>query len=170
MLSRSPTERYDPRKFSRYAQDLSRAILSMRRLTEPAIVDGIMRPAGFEFEDTSAGPHRRTSESGFAYHPQFVDLTVTPLPPLAPMTEPKKMTPPGSFAAGLKAMMDEARAGVEKARTDGHAKVKEAVGKLAEAKVATVTVSANIAKTIEDEAASVMSELGQISNDLGSAA
>jgi len=44
-----------------------------RRLTEPAMVDGVMRPAGFEFEDLSAGPHRRTGD-GFAYHPQFVNI------------------------------------------------------------------------------------------------
>lgn len=73
----------------------------------------------------------------------------------------------GSFAASLKAMMDEARAGLEQARSDGKARVSEAVGKFAEAKTATVSVAGNIAKTIEDEAASVMAELGQISNSLG---
>jgi hypothetical protein len=80
-------------------------------------------------------------------------------------TEP--MTKPGSFAAGIRAMMDEARAGVAKAREDGLAKVGDAVKKLDEAKVATVSVAGQMAKTIEDEAAEVMSELGQISNDLG---
>ena len=74
---------------------------------------------------------------------------------------------PGSFAASIKAMMDEARAGVTKAREDGLAKVGDAVGKLNEAKVATVAVAGSMAKAIEDEAAEVMSELGQISNDLG---
>jgi hypothetical protein len=94
----------------------------------------------------------------------------TPLPPVglmpAPTTETKPMsTPaPGSFAASLRAMMDEARAGVEQARTDGLAKVKDAVGKLGEAKVAVSQVTGSMARTIEDEAASVMAELGQISN------
>lgn len=74
---------------------------------------------------------------------------------------------PGSFAAGIRAMMDEARAGVAKAREDGLAKVGDAVKKLDEAKVATVAVAGQMAKTIENEAAEVMSELGQISNDLG---
>jgi len=74
---------------------------------------------------------------------------------------------PGSFAAGLKAMMDEARAGVAKARADGLATVQQAVGKLNEAKAATEKVAGSMAKTIEDEAAAVLSELGQISNDLG---
>lgn len=45
-----------------------------RRLIEPAFIDGQMRPAGYEFEDSSAGPHRRNAEGGFAYHPQFVDI------------------------------------------------------------------------------------------------
>ena len=45
-----------------------------RRLIEPAFIDGQMRPAGYEFEDASAGPHRRNTDGGFAYHPQFVDI------------------------------------------------------------------------------------------------
>jgi hypothetical protein len=44
---------------------------------------------------------------------------------------------PGSFAASMRAMMDEARAGVAQARADGVAKVGEAVSKLNDAKVAT---------------------------------
>lgn len=84
-------------------------------------------------------------------------------PKVQAMTNPA----PGSFAASLKAMMDDARAGVEQARKDGLATVQTAVGKLNEAKTATAHVAGTMAKTIEDEAASVMSELGQISNDLG---
>jgi hypothetical protein len=79
-----------------------------------------------------------------------------------PMTTPAK----GSFAASLKAMMDEARAGVAQARADGIAKVSEAVGKLNEAKTATAQVAGAMAKNISDEADSVLAELGQISNDL----
>lgn len=79
-----------------------------------------------------------------------------------------KLTAPatGSFAAKLKAMMADARAGVEQARNDGLSKVTDAVSKLEEAKAATLHVTGTMAKTIEDEAASVMSELGLISNDL----
>lgn len=91
----------------------------------------------------------------------------TPLPAVN-LTEPKPMTAPsGSFAASIRAMMDEARAGVAQARSEGLAKVGEAVSKLNEAKAATGLVAGRMAKTIEDEAASVLSELGQISNDLG---
>lgn len=95
-------------------------------------------------------------------------LAVTPLPTVN-LTEPKPMTAPaaGSFAASIRAMMDEARAGVAQARTDGLAKVGEAIGKLNDAKTATTKVAVSMAKTIEDEAASVLSELGQISNDIG---
>lgn len=102
------------------------------------------------------------------------NVAVTPLPPsvayapaptrTAPMTTPAA---PGSFAASLKAMMDEARAGIVQARADGAAKVSDAVSKLNEAKTATAHVAGTIAATIEDEAADVMRELGQISNDLG---
>ena len=81
---------------------------------------------------------------------------------------PSKRAPaPGSFAAGIRRMMDEARDGVAKARADGLAQVGEAVGKLNEAKVATTHVAGKMAAAIEDEAADVMAELGQISNDLG---
>jgi|SRR5581483_552595 len=81
-------------------------------------------------------------------------------PEAASMTTPA----PGSFAASIRAMMDEARQGIAQARADGLAKVSEAVGKLTEAKTATAQVAASMAKTIEDEAASVLAELGQISN------
>lgn len=81
----------------------------------------------------------------------------------APMTNPA----PGSFAAEIKAMLDDAKAGLAQARADGKAKVQAAVGKFSEAAAATAKVSDNMAKTIEDQAASALSELGQISNDLG---
>ena len=97
-------------------------------------------------------------------------VTVTPLPTVAFNTRTEPMsTPatPGSFAAGIRAMMDEARAGVAQARADGLARVGDAVGKLNEAKAATAHVAGTMAATIESEAADVMAELGQISNDLG---
>jgi hypothetical protein len=93
------------------------------------------------------------------------------LPPItttAPQPTGKPMTPaPGSFAASLKSMMDEARANIDRARADGTTVVKDAVAKLDAARAATTKVADNIAHTIEDEAAAVMAELGQISNDLG---
>lgn len=99
--------------------------------------------------------------------------TTTPLPqvlltpaPAQPQGKPMTTPAPGSFAASIKAMMDEARAGVAQARADGLAKVTEAVGKLHDAKAATAKVASNMVQTIEDEAAAAMSELGQISNDL----
>lgn len=85
----------------------------------------------------------------------------------APSTPPVAKPASGSFSASIKAMMDEARAGVAQARADGLVQVKDAVGKLNDAKTATAKVAGTMAKTIEDEAASVLSELGQISNDLG---
>lgn len=93
----------------------------------------------------------------------------TPLPIVNVTETAPAMTtaPAGSFAANLRAMVDEARAEVAQARTDGIAKVVEAIGKMKEATAATAKVSGTMARTIEDEAASVLAELGQISNDLG---
>jgi hypothetical protein len=81
----------------------------------------------------------------------------------APMTNPA----PGSFAASIKAMLDEAKAGLAQARAEGLATVQQAVAKLNDAKAATAKVAGNMAKTIEEEAASALSELGQVSNDIG---
>lgn len=98
-------------------------------------------------------------------------VTATPIPPVAyapaQAREAKVTAAPGSFSASIKAMMDEARAGVAKAREDGLAVVKDAVGKLDDAKVATAKVSAHMADTIKSEASDILAELGQISNDLG---
>jgi hypothetical protein len=80
--------------------------------------------------------------------------------------QPKGPTMSDSFAASLRAMIDEAKAGVEQAREDGRSKVSAAVAKLNEAKAATVKVSGAIAQTISDQADEVISDLGQISNDL----
>lgn len=104
---------------------------------------------------------------------------ITPLPPAEPMVAqvaapatqkaaPMTTTPaPGSFAASLKAMMDEAKNGLAQAQSAGRARVKEAVGKFADATVATGKVSETIATQIEDAASSTLADLGQISNDLG---
>jgi hypothetical protein len=94
------------------------------------------------------------------------------IPSVALNPEPRKAEPmsapkPGSFAADLRAMMDEAREGVAQARRDGKARVGEAVSMLNDAKVATAHVAGKMADAIKSEASDVMAELGQISNDLG---
>jgi len=77
--ARLMVEAYDINKRVAYDRNTRRLealyseLTMRRRLTEPAMVDGVMRPAGFEFDDNSAGPHRRTGD-GFAYHPQFVNI------------------------------------------------------------------------------------------------
>lgn len=88
------------------------------------------------------------------------------LPPVQaiPTTQGATMSNPGGFAASLKAMLDQAKAGVVQAQTDGLAKVQAAVGKLNDAAAHTTAVSDNMAKSIEDQANSVLAELGQISN------
>lgn len=73
-------------------------------------------------------------------------------------------TAPGGFAASLRAILDEAKAGLEQAQEDGRAKVGEAVAKLKDATTATLQVSGTIAQAITDQADEVMSDLGQISN------
>jgi hypothetical protein len=95
---------------------------------------------------------------------------VTTIPMVSPIAEKPKGKPmavQGGFAASIKAMLDEARTGLEQAQADGKAKVGEAVGKYNQAKAATAHVTGTMAKTIADEADAVLSELGQISNDLG---
>jgi len=56
--------------------------LMKRRLIEPALINGQMQPAGYEWEDNTEGPHRRTDEHSFKYHPQFVEVgeTIIPFP------------------------------------------------------------------------------------------
>lgn len=93
----------------------------------------------------------------------------TPMP-APPTTQPqgKSMsTPaPGSFSASLKAMLEEAKAGLAQAQNDGRARVGAAVSKLAEAKVATTKVAEGMASQIEDAASAALSDLGQISNEI----
>lgn len=92
----------------------------------------------------------------------------TPLPSVN-MTEGKTTVTapaPGSFSASLKAMIDEAKAGLAQAQNDGRARVGAAVSKLTEAKVATAKVADGMASQIEDAAASALADLGQISNDI----
>jgi hypothetical protein len=79
----------------------------------------------------------------------------TPLPPAPTITAVPKPAAHGSFAASLKAIVDEALAGAEKAKADGLSKVRTAVGKIGEATAATVRVTDNMASNIEDQAASI---------------
>jgi hypothetical protein len=62
--------------------DTNQEWLMKRRLTEPALINGHMQPIGYEFEDNTAGPHRRTDEHSFAYHPQFEEVgeAIIPFP------------------------------------------------------------------------------------------
>lgn len=131
---------------------------------------------GFDGKIAAVDPNATVQEieeairnaSALSTNGQLKSEPSTPLPTVnITETEPMTSPTPGSFAASIRAMMDEARAGVAQARADGLAKVGEAVGKLNDAKAATAKVAGTMAQTIEDEAASVLSELGQISNDLG---
>jgi hypothetical protein len=98
----------------------------------------------------------------------------TPLPPAPTIAPPPVVAPPpatkpapaGGFVASLRAMMDEARAGLDQARAEGMAVVQGAIGELHQAKAATTKVTGTMADRIKSEAADVMAELGQISNDL----
>lgn len=83
---------------------------------------------------------------------------------LAPLKDQAMTTAPGGFAASLRAILDDAKAGLEQAQADGRARVGEAVAKLKDATAATLQVSGNLAQTISDQADEVMSDLGQISN------
>lgn len=98
--------------------------------------------------------------------------TAALLPSVSLNSEPRKVKPmttpaPGSFAASLRALMDDARAGVAQAKVDGMAQVQEAVGDLHQVKASVVHVTGKMAQSIKDEAADIRAELGQISNDLG---
>lgn len=74
------------------------------------------------------------------------------------------VTPTGNFATQIRGMLDQARADLAAARNDGIAKVGDAIGKMRDAQTQTQLVTAGMAQTIEDEAAAVLAELGQISN------
>lgn len=101
-------------------------------------------------------------------------VRVTELPPAPVLVDPAPVAAPaprapakGGFAASLKALMDDARAGVAKAREDGTAQVQSAVAELHQAKAAVAHVTGKMAQTIKDEVADIRGELSQISNDLG---
>jgi hypothetical protein len=81
--------------------DTNQELRMKRRLTEPAFIDGQMRQAGYEFDDRSAGPHRRNDDSPFAYHPQFVELEgLKPVNPVVERLKAKALQARG-IAGGL---------------------------------------------------------------------
>lgn len=182
------SEPFSRLRFSKYAGDLSSAIIALgrenrmsieslkQRLSHiPGIQNLTMRlEAGQEVYSVGAGfasvqpgaSDAEIEQAVLSVTPRSVNVTPLPAAPLINESKPMSAPVPGSFTASIKAMIDSARADLEQAKTDGLAKVSGAVGKLAEAKTSTLNVAGQMAKTIEDEAASVMSELGQISNEL----
>jgi hypothetical protein len=148
-MNRPDDRPFSPLLFRLYASDLSEAVHSLSResqkLTTVVKIKQSMQPIDYALQ-----------RALFMSDP----LPPVDIMPAAPVAKPS----PGGFVASIRAMMDEARAGLTQARTDGLAKVGDAVAKLGEAKTAVTQVSASMAKTIEDEAASVLAELGQISN------
>jgi len=118
--------------------------------------------AATSIEDNAAPAH-----SSAALIPTVNAVAAAPRQP-SPKASTMSKPASGSFAASIRAMMDEAREGVAQARAEGLARVSDAVSKLHDAKTATRHVTGQMAATIESEAADVLAELGQISNDLGS--
>lgn len=161
---------FSPHRFSAYARDLSDAVYELSRMGSTSNLRArLNQPVDVRFG--YGGKYitlngKTVWVSAMATDDEIANaLNVTPLPEveMTPAKPPSNLVP-SNFAASLRAMMDEARADLAQARTDGLSKVKDAVGKLTEAKVAIVQVTNSMAKTIEDEAASVTAELGQISN------
>jgi hypothetical protein len=152
------------------------------KITEPVFFQGAQRKPGDVLEYPT-GPYRYEAGTG-KRTAQFVDLDPpvvqtpvqapqaqqTPLPSVSPIaTQPTETKPvtnpaPGSFAAQIKAMMDKARSDVAKARTDALATVQEGIGEMTQAATATTTVAGTMARNMKAEAASILAELGQISN------
>jgi hypothetical protein len=100
------------------------------------------------------------------------------LPPNADDGEPLQLNPqplpvkgqtmaspaPGGFAADIKAILDNAKLRVLQAQNVGRAKVNDAANRLGEAAVQVERVTDGMAAQINDQADSVLAELGQISN------
>lgn len=174
---------FSPLRFQTYARELSKAVYQMidRDKLRHEYPGGLRtRVIGSDKFVTLGDKTVMVSqmatddEIAAALHLGQAAVPATPLPPAPTITAPaslyaisgSKPINRGSFAASLRAMMDEARASLEQARNDGTTQVKNAVEKLTVAKQAVGKVSGQIAKTISDEADDVMAELGQISNDL----
>jgi hypothetical protein len=149
-------------RFSRYARDLAQAVYELSREGDPVsflptsrtIQNPVLSTPGAEPAAPVLSPSQQLDGHLASAIAELSSTKVTS------MTAPA----PGSFAASLRAMMEEARAGIAQARSDGLAKVGEAVQKLNDAKLQTQQVTGSMAKTIADEADAVLAELGQISN------
>lgn len=177
---------FSPLLFRLYASDLSDAIYALSRERQMGIsqlraeigADLTMRPGQggkteiYELNGIAAEVRAGSSASQIAAalsNPpkteQQVMASADQLPPVTVASAPRAApVATGGFAASLKAMLDQARAGVTKAQSDGLAKVQAAVGKLNAATTHISAVSDSTAKSIEDQANSVLAELGQISN------
>jgi hypothetical protein len=175
---------FSPLLFRLYASDLSEAVskMSQERMHTRIIgsdkfvtMDGktVMVSQMATDDEIAAALHRGNAASGSqnqatnnysTYAGQLA--AATPLPPAPTITPVAKPAAQGSFAASLKAIVDEAKAGIEQAKADGLAQVRDAVGDLSKAKEATLRVTGNMASTVKSQAADIMAELGQISNDL----
>ena len=131
--------------------------------TDPSRTDDEIATAILDAADAQQANKIASATAATAAVPASSSLNPPPLP-----TQAKTMsTPaPGSFAASLKAMMDEAKSGLAQAQSAGRARVQEAVGKFADATVATGKVSESMAQQIEDAASSALADLGQISNEI----
>jgi hypothetical protein len=97
--------------------------------------------------------------------PQVQILTpMTSAQAAAPAKPVKTVPAPGSFAASIRAIVNEARDGLQQARSDCVAQVREAVGELQAVTAQTKQVGSSMVKSIKDETAAALAELGQISN------
>lgn len=106
------------------------------------------------------------ADRGEANHQPAPAPPQMPQPPLKPQGATVSVASPGGFAAGIKAMLDEARGGVARARADGLAQVKAAVSDLNDVEAATVRAAQGMVKSIQNEVADARAELGQITNDV----
>jgi len=187
----SAAEPFSRLRFAQYATDLSGAIIALSRENRMSIESLKQRLAHLpEIENLTmrleGGMEVYSVGAGFASVPPGASdaeieqaissvsptpVNVTPLPAAPTINESKPamtaaVPPAGSFAASLKAMVDEAQAGIEQARADGRAVVGAAIGKLNGVKASTTKVASGMAKQIEDAADAALSDLGQISNEL----
>lgn len=97
---------------------------------------------------------------------EIIKVPDVPAAPAKPVQAPKPAPASGGFAAAIKAMVSDAKAGLEQAKADGLAEVQGAIGRLGEAKTAVKHVTSSMAHSIHGQVDDVMAELGQISNDL----
>jgi hypothetical protein len=85
-------------------------------------------------------------------------------PPAAPKVKPMASPAPGGFAADLKAILDNAKLRVAQSQNNARAKVNDAAGRLVDVATQVDRVGDHMAQQINEQADSVLAELGQISN------